>query len=145
MATVSRSALVSYSAEQMFDLVADVPSYPEFLPLCAGASANEVDGATLATVDMSVAGIKKSFTTRNTNSRPARIELELVDGPFSELEGTWVFENLGDAGSKVSLELEFEFGSRLLAAAVGPVFEKLSNSMIDAFTERAGVVYGGDE
>lgn len=143
MATVSRSALVSYTAEQMFDLVADVPSYPEFLPLCAGASANEADGATLATVEMSVAGLKKSFTTRNTNMRPDRIELELVDGPFSELEGTWIFENLGDDGSKVSLELEFEFGSRLLAAAVGPVFEKLSNSMIDAFTERAGVVYGG--
>jgi len=143
MPGIRETRRLPYSAEQMFDLVADVPSYPEFLPLCAGASSNEVDGATLATVEMSVAGLKKSFTTRNTNTRPGRIELELVDGPFSELEGTWIFENLGDDGSKVSLELEFEFGSRLLAAAVGPVFEKLSNSMIDAFTERAGVVYGG--
>ncbi len=143
MAKVSRSALVPFSAEQMFDLVADVPSYPEFLPLCAGAAASEEGADVLATVEMSVAGLKKSFTTRNTNVRPDRIDLQLVDGPFSELEGSWVFENLGDDGSKVSLELEFEFGSRLLAAAVGPVFEKLSNSMIDAFTQRAGVVYGG--
>lgn len=143
MAKVSRSALVTYSAEQMFDLVADVPSYPEFLPLCAGASSTQEGEDVLATVEMSVAGLKKSFTTRNTNSRPSRIDLKLVDGPFSELDGSWVFENLGDSGSKVSLELDFEFGSRLLAAAVGPVFEKLSNSMIDAFTERAGVVYGG--
>jgi len=146
MATVTRSALVSYSAEQMFALVADVPTYHEFLPMCSGSRSTVVStGVEDATVEMSIAGLSKSFTTRNTLEPSSRIGLSLVDGPFSDLEGEWRFENIADEGSRVSLSLEFEFASRLLAMAVGPVFETLTNSMIDAFTERAGTVYGGGD
>ena len=144
MPTVTRNALVPYSAEQMFALVADVPSYSEFLPMCSGASSVQVDeGVVDATVEMAIAGLSKSFTTRNTMQPFERIALDLVDGPFRSLEGEWRFGDIDGQGSKVELELEFEFASRLLAAAVGPVFENLTGSMIDAFTERAAVVYGG--
>ncbi|WP_298135320.1 type II toxin-antitoxin system RatA family toxin [Acidiferrobacter sp.] len=142
MTTISKSALVPYSAQEMYELVADVEGYPRFLPWCAGARVLERDESGLvADIDMAFGGVHKTFTTRNTHS-PGRMDIRLVRGPFSRLEGSWRFTQVGELGSRISLDLEFDFASRLLALAVGPVFATIANSLVDSFKRRAREVYG---
>lgn len=143
MTTIKKSALVPYTAEQMFLLVDDIPAYAEFLPWCKGAkeiqrSEQEVE----ASLEIAHSGVHKSFTTRNRLDKPQRIEMELVEGPFKKLHGVWTFEQLGDSGAKVSLVLEFEFSSKLLSLTFGPVFGKIAGSQVDAFVQRAEKCYG---
>ncbi len=143
MTTIHKSALVPYSAEQMYKLVDDVETYPDFLPWCKAAeeisrNQDEVE----ASLDISHSGVHKSFTTRNRLQPGQSIEMQLVEGPFKHLNGIWRFETLGEAGSKVGLELEFEFSSKLLGMTFGPLFSKIANSLVDAFIQRAQKVYG---
>ena len=135
-----------YSAEQMYDLVADIRRYPEFLPWCdhAAVLATEPDGMK-AEVGISFAGIRQTFTTRNTHVPGREVRMKLVDGPFSNLDGTWKFAPLGDGkqrACKVSLEMHYSFKSGALAAVVGPVFDRIAGSLVDAFVKRAEQVYG---
>jgi ribosome-associated toxin RatA of RatAB toxin-antitoxin module len=142
MPQVRRSALVSFSAEQMYDLVNDVPRYPEFLPGCAGAQVLEsAADKMVASVEVSKAGIRKTFTTRNQLVEGTQIMMELVDGPFKSLRGGWYFTPLDEAACKVELKLDFEFTSKLVEAAFGRVFNELTNNMVSAFTKRAKQVY----
>jgi ribosome-associated toxin RatA of RatAB toxin-antitoxin module len=144
MRSVSRSALVPYTAGQMYALVADVESYPDFLPWCSGAEVLERgENHVVGRVEMRRAGLRKSFTTRNVLREGESIGMELVGGPFRHLEGEWRFEALGDAGSKVTLSLDFEFDSRALDALLGVFFEETLNSLVGAFTDRADSIYGG--
>jgi ribosome-associated toxin RatA of RatAB toxin-antitoxin module len=140
---VSRSALVPYSASQMYVLVEDVVAYPEFLPWCTGATLLSRDVEIIeAALEMQRGGVKKSFTTRNTLQPGLAMGIELVDGPFQHLAGAWQFEQLGEDGSKVSLQMEFEFESRVTDALFGRYFEDTCNSLIDSFTKRAHKIYG---
>lgn len=146
MKTVHKSVLIWYSAAEMFALVTDVASYPAFLPWCDRASvqATHVDGVT-AKVGISIAGIRQSFTTRNHHEQDHKVNLKLVDGPFSRLEGDWRFLPLGDGSQracKVEFTLCYDFDNGALAALVGPVFDKIAGSLVDAFVKRASVVYG---
>lgn len=142
MTTISKSALVPYSAQEMYDLVADIESYPRFLPWCAGSRILRREATMLeAEIEMAFGGIRKTFTTRNTLS-PGSMDIRLVRGPFSRLEGGWRFQPVGELGSRISLDLEFDFASRLLAMAVGPVFGTIANSLVDSFKKRAREVYG---
>ncbi|SJL82633.1 SRPBCC family protein [Vibrio palustris] len=142
MNQVSRSALVSFSAEQMFHLVNDVASYPEFLPGCSGARVLEsTDEMMVGAVDVSKAGIKKTFTTRNDLTQKNTILVELVDGPFKSLKGGWYFTPLDEQACKVELKLEFEFSSKMVELVFGKIFNELTNNMVDAFTLRAKQVY----
>ncbi|PWF25345.1 type II toxin-antitoxin system RatA family toxin [Corticimicrobacter populi] len=142
MHTVQRSVLVPYSAAQMFDLVAAVDKYPEFMPWCGGAAILSQDAqGMVATVTISFAGLKQRFTTRNTHDYPHRIDLKLVDGPFSSLEGHWQFQPLAEDACKVLFTLEYDFSSRALATLVGPVFNRIATSFIDSFTKRAESCY----
>lgn len=151
MRNVERSALVAYTNRQMYELVADVPSYKDFLPWCDGSSQSiEADGSVLATVEIGIAGMRNAFTTRNTNHPYSRIELALVKGPFKSLNGEWLFNPIGPntgssatagTGSEVVLKLNYDFSSSFLSAAVAPVFDKISDSMVDAFVERAKAIY----
>lgn len=142
MPQVNRSALVSFSAEQMYDLVNDVEKYPEFLPGCTGAKLIESsDVALVASVDVAKAGIKKTFTTSNKMVPGERIELELVDGPFKTLKGFWSFMPLDDFACKVELNLTFEFSSKLIELAFGKIFNDLTNNMVNSFSLRAKDVY----
>lgn len=144
MRKVNRSALVPYSAQEMFGLVDDIESYPEFLPWCSQASVDERVGDTvIATLELHKGAMRRRFTTRNTRSEHNAIDIALVGGPFRRLAGGWRFRELGDGGSKVSLELEFAFDSKLVDMAFGPFFEDTCNSLVDAFTRRAVEVYGG--
>lgn len=143
MPSIERSALVPYSDEQMYALVNDIESYPQFVPGCRSAQVLEQTERTkVARLDISKAGVGKSFTTRNTLEPSSRIGMELVDGPFRYLRGGWRFQRLDDHACKIILELEFEFANRLLGLAFGNIFNELQSRMVDAFVKRAEQVYG---
>jgi ribosome-associated toxin RatA of RatAB toxin-antitoxin module len=135
---IRRSALVIFSPEQMFDLVIDVERYPEFLPWVAGAQLLEKSDHDLrATLEMQRSGVRERFTTRNSFDRPSSMTMQLLDGPFRLLEGRWTFTPLGTAGTKIELEMRFEFASQVVALFFGRSFEQSCNSLIDAFIARA--------
>ena len=143
MATVKKSALVLYSAAEMYALVEDIEAYPRFLPWCRSTkilSRNEDE--VRATIEMVKGGVHKSFTTCNRMQNHKMIDIRLLEGPFKRLEGYWRFEPLRADASKVSLDMEFEFASPLLRVAVEPVFKQIANSLVDAFCKRAVELYG---
>jgi ribosome-associated toxin RatA of RatAB toxin-antitoxin module len=138
MRVVERSAIVPFPATAMFDLVADVESYPQFLKGCAGAHLREqTEDAVLATLRMERGPLKAEFTTRNRLHRPGEITMTLADGPFENLEGGWRFQPLGEEGCRITLSLRFQFASRLKDLLMGPAFEALCNELVDAFVRRA--------
>jgi len=146
MRRVSRSALVSYSAPQMYELVKDVEAYPEFLPWCNDAEVHLREQQFIeASIELHHRGISKRFRTRNALTENEALGIELVGGPFRALSGGWLFQPLGDTGSKVSLELEFEFESRATDVIFGRFFEKICNALVDSFTQRAAQIYASDQ
>ena len=143
MTTISKSALVSYSPEEMFKLVDDIEAYSEFLPWCGKATEiSRTDKNVEASLLVTHSGLNKEFTTQNKNTAFSSIEMHLVNGPFKNLDGVWLFEPLGETACKVSLNLEFEFSSKIIGMTLGPIFSKLANSLVDAFIKRAEIVYG---
>ena len=143
MPSVSRSALVPHSAEDMFNLVADVDRYREFLPWCADSrvlSRNEDEMK--ASILISKAGIERSFTTVNRFQPGKMMEMKLLEGPFRHLEGFWRFYPLREDACKVALDLDFEFSSRVITLAFGKVFTQIANTLVDAFVRRADELYG---
>lgn len=139
---ISKNALVPYSAKQMFSLVDDIEKYPEFLPWCGGATVVSREPETVtAELKISHSGFEESFTTKNFNTLPDKIQMTLVNGPFKTLTGDWIFEQLGEDGCKVSLDLEFEFKNKILDLTLGPLFSKIANTLMDAFIERANIIY----
>ncbi|KAA0209339.1 MAG: type II toxin-antitoxin system RatA family toxin [Proteobacteria bacterium] len=143
MRQVERSAIVPFSAGSMFELVADVESYPAFLPGCTSARIHERDGhQVIASIALAEGPLRTEFRTRNVLDPSRSIDMQLEDGPFSSLHGVWVFVPLGPAGSRVSLSVRFAFSSRAIDLLLGPVFEALCNRLVDAFVERARDVYG---
>jgi ribosome-associated toxin RatA of RatAB toxin-antitoxin module len=143
VAEIERSVLVSYTPEEMFTLVETVEDYPKFLPWCGGAHvALRDEGRTRASLLIDYRGLRQQFSTENRNLRPTRIEMRLLEGPFRHLDGQWNFHALGAGACKVEFRLRYEFASRILAALVGPVFENIAVTFVDAFVERARVVYG---
>ena len=148
MKTVHKSVLIWYSPAEMFAMVTDVASYPQFLPWCDRASVEEQTAqGMVAKVGISIAGIRQSFTTRNWHEPDQKVSLTLVNGPFSKLEGNWNFLPLGDGSQracKVEFTLCYDFDNKTLAALVGPVFDKIAGSLVDAFVKRASQIYGGN-
>jgi ribosome-associated toxin RatA of RatAB toxin-antitoxin module len=140
--TVNRSALVNYSAQQMFDLVNDIEAYPQYMDGCVGAEILKREGDWLeARLDLSKAGVSQSFVTRNHLQAPVLMSMSLVDGPFKSLQGFWRFTALGENACKVSFDLEFELKSRLLGMAVGKLFEAVASRQVDALCARAKTIY----
>ncbi|PWG64245.1 type II toxin-antitoxin system RatA family toxin [Sediminicurvatus halobius] len=143
MTTVARSALVPYSAEDMFRLVDDVASYEQFLPWVKRSRELHRDADTVrAELLFSKGGFEKSFTTQNRIQYGKMIDIRLVEGPFRHLDGYWRFQSLADDACKVSLDLEFEFSNRLLAMAFGRVFTQVAGTLVDSFVRRAHELYG---
>jgi ribosome-associated toxin RatA of RatAB toxin-antitoxin module len=143
MTHVQKSALVKFSALQMYELVDNIEAYPEFLPWCGGSriisrSAEVVE----AELEIAKGGFHKSFATRNKLDHGGRIYMSLLNGPFSSLEGVWDFMPLREDASKISLDLEFEMSGKLAALAFGAVFNQICNTMVSSFTQRAKQVYG---
>lgn len=139
---VERSALVNYSASQMFDLVNDIEAYPRFMDGCIGAKIlARGDDWLEARLELSKGGVSQSFVTHNQLQPPHSMSMDLVDGPFKYLRGVWRFTPLGEQACKVTFELEFELQNRLLGMAVGKLFEGVSNKQVDALCARAKQVY----
>ena len=145
MKTVHKSVLIWYSAHEMFQLVTDVSRYPEFLPWCDHATVIDGDDSGMtAEVGISFGGIRQTFTTRNDHLPGPRVGMKLVSGPFSRLDGEWKFSPVGtetDRACRVELRLNYGFDNAALGALVGPVFDKIAGSLVDAFVKRAGQVY----
>lgn len=145
MTIISRSALVPFSAEQMFNLVDDIESYHLFVPYCKTSSVIErLDNQVTAKLLVAKSGIAKSFTTQNKLDKPNKIFMQLVDGPFSHLSGGWQFISLSESACKIELELDFEFKNKLASFAFAKVFKQLIESMVTAFTERAEKIYNDE-
>lgn len=143
MIRISRSALLPYPAEAMFDLVNDIEAYPLFLRGCLGArvlqaSEQEVTGA----LDLGKAGLRYSLTTRNELQRPTAMRMHLVDGPFRHFSAEWRFQPLGEGACKVSLDMDFEFSGGLVDAALGSLFESTAKDLVAAISKRAEQLYG---
>lgn len=138
MPSISRSALVTHSAADMYALVRDIESYPRFLPWCADASvAEQSDTHQLASVHMDKRMRSLKFTTRNRLEQDSAIHMGLVDGPFRKLSGVWRFTPLDESACKVELAIDFEFKSRVLGAVLGGAFSKICDTMVAAFVKRA--------
>ena len=138
MRQVKRSAIVPYAAEAMFDLVADIESYPQFLPGCSGAQIRSREGnQVVATLSLAQGPLNTDFTTRNELTRPNGITMALENGPFSDLHGAWEFVPLGSAGCRVTLDMQFAFPNRIADLLLGPPFEAICNHLVDAFVKRA--------
>lgn len=146
MKTIHKSVLLWHSAHEMFALVTGVDQYPQFLPWCdRGEILEHTEHSMVARVGMSIGGLRHSFTTRNQHEIDRKVSIELVDGPFSQLNGYWVFTPLGDGSQracKVEFTLTYGFSSNTLARLVGPVFDKIAGNLVDAFVKRADQVYG---
>lgn len=145
MPVIHRSAIVPFSAESMYDLVNDIACYHEFVPYCTSSIVHEKNEDEIrATLILSAKGIKKSFTTLNRLQKNRLMEIQLVDGPFKQLEGFWRFEDRDENHSEVILDLEFELSNKIMAMMFGPVFQQVAGSLVDAFVVRAKEIYGGD-
>ena len=144
MRKVHRSALVPYSSAQMYTLVKDVEAYPSFLPWCNDAEVHIREESFIeASLELHRGRISKKFRTRNVLKENESLGIALVGGPFRHMSGGWTFQQLGDAGSKVELDLQFEFESRATDIIFGRFFENTCNLLVDSFTQRAAIIYAG--
>lgn len=142
MTAVNKSRVVAFTCEQMYGLVNDIELYAQFLPYCSESIVHHRDNDEVqATLVIGAGGMTKSFTTRNRLQTNKMIEIRLVDGPFSHLEGFWRFDTV-DEGCKISFDLEFEFAGRMISMFLGPIFEQITDKMVDSFCDRAEAIYG---
>ncbi|MFT3733486.1 MAG: type II toxin-antitoxin system RatA family toxin [Rhodocyclaceae bacterium] len=135
---VRKVVLIEHSASRMFALVDGVEDYPAFLPWCGGSEVLErTDSLTTAVLHVNYHGMRTHFSTRNEKVFPGSMRLNLIEGPFKHLEGEWLFKALGDAACKIEFNLRYEFSSKLLEKALGPVFNHIANTFVEAFVRRA--------
>ena len=143
MRRISRSAIVECSPRQVYDLVEDIESYPQFLPWCVSTQVRErTPGRTVATIVIGTP-LPQAFTTENTNAPGESIDMRLLEGPFRQFEAHWKFTALGTAGTKIEFAIAYEFSDPIAAMALDPLFEHIAGTMVDAFTRRAERLYAG--
>nr|WP_315491439.1 type II toxin-antitoxin system RatA family toxin [uncultured Rhodoferax sp.] len=146
MKTVNKSVLIWYSPREMYDLVTDVKRYSEFLPWCDGARIIEETGTGMtAELSISFGGVRQTFTTRNVHTTYSQVEMELLNGPFSHLDGQWSFVALGDGSQracKVELAVNYRMNSSTLGKLAAPAIDKIASDLVGAFVKRAEQVYG---
>jgi ribosome-associated toxin RatA of RatAB toxin-antitoxin module len=141
MPVINQSCELPFSCEQVYNLINDIEKYHEFLPYLSHGVINSCDNQAMeASLFIKIAGMQKSFTTRNTLEPFHSIKLSLVDGPFKYLNGAWDLQPTA-TGCNLLFSLDFEFSGEMIARFVAPVFEKIVNDMVDAFYKRAHVVY----
>ena len=145
MKRVARSAIIEHTASAVYAIVEDIETYPEFLPWCYAAEVHERrPGRTIATLTVGMRAIRQSFTTENSNRPGEAIELHLVKGPFKKFSAAWHFTPLGEHAAKIEFSMEYEFSSRTLGRALEPLFDKIADTMVSAFSRRADQMYGND-
>ena len=140
---IQRSALLPYPAQVLYDLVNDVSRYSEFLPWCSGTTVLEnADNQMRARVEVAKGGLSQHFNTRNTLTPGQTIEMNLEEGPFSQLHGVWTFKALNEKACKISLDLSFDYSGSIVRATLGPLFNQAANTLVDAFCQRAKELHG---
>jgi ribosome-associated toxin RatA of RatAB toxin-antitoxin module len=143
MKRIRRSAIVEHAAAELYALVEDIESYPQFLPWCVAARVHDrTPTTTRATLTVGLKGMRQSFTTRNDNHPAGAIEMRLVEGPFRSFSASWRFTALSAGACKIDFALEYEFSSRVLARLLEPLFDRIADTMVDAFARRADQVHG---
>jgi ribosome-associated toxin RatA of RatAB toxin-antitoxin module len=143
MAVVEKSVLIERTAAQMFELVDRVEDYPKFLPWCGGSELIErTENKTSARLHINYHGLKAHFATENPKESPRWMDIKLREGPFRQLDGGWKFTPLGDVACKVEFRLHYEFSSKVLEKALGPVFHHIANTFVESFVKRAQQIYG---
>jgi ribosome-associated toxin RatA of RatAB toxin-antitoxin module len=143
MKRIRRSAIVEHAAAELYALVDDIESYPQFLPWCVAARVDDRTPATTrATLTVGVKGVRQSFTTRNDNRAGEAIDMRLVEGPFRSFSAAWRFSPLSAGACKIDFSLEYEFSSRILARLLEPLFDRIADTMVDAFARRADQLHG---
>lgn len=143
MAVVEKSVLIERSATQMFELVDRVEDYPQFLPWCSGMQVYaRSDTRTSARLDINYHGLRTHFATTNAKVFPRSMDISLDEGPFKRMDGGWRFTALGDTACKVEFRLHYEFSSWLLEKALGLVFHRIVDTLVDSFVTRARQIHG---
>jgi len=143
MSSIVRSAIVGYSAQEMYDLVENVEAYPEFLPWCRSARVVErKDGFTVAALSVGLKGINQSFTTENVNTPGESIRMRMVEGPFSSFRAAWKFRALEAHAAKIEFSMDYELSGGVVGKVLAPLFDHIADTMVDAFSHRARSVYG---
>jgi ribosome-associated toxin RatA of RatAB toxin-antitoxin module len=143
MAHINRSALLPYPAQAMFDLVNDIEAYPSFMDGCVGAHVlRREPGLIEARLDLARAGVRYSFSTRNRLDAPSLIEMELIEGPFTQFAGRWFFQTLNADSCKVILDLQFALRSGIGSLAAAKLFDAVANNLVGAVCKRALAIYG---
>lgn len=143
MEHIHREAIVPFSASQMYELVADIESYPQYFSSCRQARLIEANNEeVIAELVLGRAGIEQRFSTRNRNLPGRSIEMTLEQGPFTSLEGIWEFEAIGESGCKVSFDLTFEMQRQLLQRVISGMIADAANRLVDSVVERAVQLYG---
>jgi len=138
MKRIARSAIVERGALAFYGLVQDIESYPQFLPWCVAAEVRERSaGRTVATLTLGVKGVRQSFTTENRDVPGQSIDMRLLEGPFKHLAAAWRFTPLRANATKVEFSMEYEFSNQVIAATLGPVFGRIADSTVEAFSRRA--------
>ena len=144
MITIERSALVPFSAPQMYALVDDISQYPQFMHGCIAAEeVSRTDDELIGRLTLGKAGMRYSFTTRNQLVPPERMDMSLVEGPFRSFSATWHFKALTEHACKVSLSMQFDWAGGLLGAAMEKLFQHSANTLVDEIVDRANTIYGG--
>lgn len=139
MREISRSAIVDLGAERLYAIVEDVAAYPDFLPWCLASEVRERSSTgMLATLTVGIRAVRQTFTTLNANRPPEAIDIRLVEGPFREFRARWQFTPLGESAAKIEFRMSYEFSGTAVAAALGPLFEHIADTMVEAFIQRAG-------
>lgn len=147
MKHVKKSVLLWYSPREMYELVTGVEAYPAFLPWCERAEVVERDDVGMtARLHLAYAGLHHAFTTRNTHVSNESVVMKLVDGPFSALDGTWLFKPIGAQSSapacRIEFDLRYAFSNTAFELVLSPVFDRVANTFVDSFVQRAEQVYG---
>jgi ribosome-associated toxin RatA of RatAB toxin-antitoxin module len=143
LTTINQSALLPYSASQLFDLVNDIESYPDFMDGCLEAEIlSKKETQVTARLVLGKAGLRYGFTTSNTLIPDKSMQMALKEGPFKHFDATWCFDALSDAACKISLKMEFEFSSGLVNVALKQLFDSTSKNLVNAICQRAEVLYG---
>lgn len=143
MIEINRSALLPYSARQLFDLVSEISGYPDYIPGCTGAKLlGQWERGVEAELTVSALGVKQSFATRNTVIDGQEIRMELLNGPLQHLVGRWLFKPLSDSACKIELNLVFETTGSLKKIAAKQLVERTSTTVVDALIQKAHELFG---
>ena len=135
---IKKSAIVFFNQKEIFQLIDDVEHYPDFLPWCGGSKViKRTKKITEATIEINFKGVKQSFTTRNLKKPFEIMEINLVDGPFKKLTGSWKFTNIDKNSCNIELSLMYEFNNLILEKLIGPIFNIIANTFIDEFIKEA--------